>query len=88
MCSKQSLKDTESKDSGSEYDPDETTDEYEEVTKGSSEAFVDPTRRELFIKSLKSHRNGIPCEQERQALELFFRIQKGVLRSEIEGTLK
>ena len=87
MCSKQSLKDTETKDSGSEYDPDETTDEYEEVTKGSSEAFVDPTRRELFIKSLKSHRNRLPCEKK-HALELFFRIQKGVPRSKIEGTLK
>ena len=46
------------------------------------------SQRDLFIKSLQSHRNNEPTDDEKRALEFFYYVKHGVTKKDVIATIR
>ena len=80
--------------SGSDFHPEETEDHSDvscakEAPIGRKiRCSLGASQRDLFIKSLQSHRSQEPTDDEKPALEIFYYVKHGVTKKDVIATIK
>ena len=80
--------------SGSDFHPEETEEHSDDSCAkeapigGKIRCSLGASQRDLLIKSLQSHRNHEPTDDEKRALELFCYVKHGVTKKDVIATVK
>ena len=80
--------------SGTDFHPEEIEDHCDDScakeapTGGKTRCSLGALQRDLFIKSLQSHRIDEPADDEKRALELFYYVKHGVTKKDVIATIK